>query len=91
MAINKKSFVESEHFRPVIVALLLVCGILIYASLTLHMTALERRISEQIRFKEHLVKEQRGLRLELAALRSPRRIEAIAIGRLGMQYPGRRL
>ena len=90
MAGHKKSFVESEHFRPVLVALLLVYGVLSYVSLILHMTALERHVAEDVRIKETLVDEQERLRLELTQLRSPRRIEAIAIDRLGMQYRGRR-
>ena len=52
-----------------------------------HMTMLEDSLAKEIQTKERLLEEQRRLKVEIAALKSPQRIEAFAKDRLQMQYP----
>ena len=52
-----------------------------------HMTMLEDSIAKEIQIKERLIEEQRRLKVELATLESPQRIEAIAKNHLNMYYP----
>ena len=52
-----------------------------------HMTMLENSMAKEIQIKERLLEEQRRLKVELATLKSPQRIEAFAKERLQMYYP----
>lgn len=79
------------HWPPYSV---LIVGVFVFMSVALayvwshiHMTTLEYRVAEALNRKERLLEEQRRLKLELATLKSPRRIEAIARERLGMTAP----
>jgi cell division protein FtsL len=72
-----------------IVSLLLVVA-LIYVWSHIHMTELEYQIARELTAQERLLEEQKSLNLELATLKSPQRIESIALSRLQMTYPERK-
>jgi len=52
------------------------------------MTTLEYRVAAEVNKQEQLLEEQRKLKVELATLKSPKRIAAIATNKLHMIYPG---
>ncbi len=54
-----------------------------------YMTSLEYRVAGEISRKETLLEEQARLKVELATLKSPRRIASVAIDKLNMTYPER--
>lgn len=54
-----------------------------------YMTALEYQVASEISKKENLLEEQKKLRVELATLKSPKRIAEIAMNKLQMIYPER--
>ncbi len=56
----------------------------------IHMTELEYQIAREITRKEQFVEEQKRLKVELATLKSPQRIETIAREKLQMIYPERK-
>jgi len=62
---------------------------LLYVWCHLHIADTNYEIAEQIKYHDRLMEENRKLKVEIAALRSPRRIEKIAKDRLNMQYPER--
>jgi cell division protein FtsL len=51
------------------------------------MTTLEYRVAAEANKQEQLLDEQRKLRVELATLKSPKRIASIATSKLHMIYP----
>jgi cell division protein FtsL len=53
------------------------------------MTALEYQVASEISKKENLLEEQKKLRVELATMKSPKRIATIAMEKLQMTYPNR--
>jgi cell division protein FtsL len=53
------------------------------------MTELEYKVAEEMSIKESLLEEQRKLKVEIATLKSPQRLEAIAKEKLQMSYPTR--
>jgi cell division protein FtsL len=53
------------------------------------MTELEYMVAAEMSIKEKLVEEQRKLKVEIATLKSPQRLEAIAKEQLQMTYPTR--
>ncbi|MGD0277554.1 MAG: cell division protein FtsL [Syntrophales bacterium] len=69
------------------VTLAITIIILMYVWLHIHMTRLEYDVATAMHAKEQLLEEQRRLRLEVATLKSPQRIEAIARDRLQMNSP----
>jgi cell division protein FtsL len=54
-----------------------------------YMTSLEYQVAAEISKKESLLEDQKKLRIELATLKSPQRIAAIATEKLQMTYPQR--
>ena len=62
---------------------------LLYVWSHIHMTELEYQIARELSSREQIMEEQTKLKVELATLRSPRRIETIARERLQMTYPER--
>ena len=85
---DNKPFWGSIH-RSTIVIFSIVIGycLLIEYGLYSHMTMLEDSLAKEIQIKERLIEEQRRLKVELATLESPQRIEAFAKDRLQMYYP----
>lgn len=72
-----------------IVSLLLAVA-LIYVWSHIHMTELEYQLAQELTAQEQLIQEQKRLKVELATLKSPQRIESIALNRLQMTYPERK-
>ena len=62
---------------------------LIYVWSHIHMTELEYQVAREMSSRERLTEEQAKLKVELATLKSPQRIETIAQEKLQMTYPGR--
>ncbi|MDD2670871.1 MAG: cell division protein FtsL [Syntrophales bacterium] len=73
----------------IFVSFVLMVAILFYVWSHIHFTELKYRIAKEISIREGLLEENRKLKLEIATLKSPKRIEAIARGQLGMQHPDR--
>jgi cell division protein FtsL len=71
----------------IVVALVLMFVALIYVGSHIRMTRMEYDIAAALNAKENLLEEQKRLKLELAMLKSPQRIENIARNRLQMTYP----
>jgi cell division protein FtsL len=74
----------------VFVASVFMAVALIYVWSHIHMTELEYQIARELTTREQLIDEQKKLKVELATLKSPQRIESIARGKLQMSYPGRK-
>ena len=75
------------HSVLIVGAFVFMAVALAYVWCHIHMTTLEYRVAEAFNQKEKLLEEQRRLKLELATLKAPRRIEAIARDRLRMTAP----
>jgi len=73
----------------IFIATVLMAVLLIYVWSHIHMTELEYQIARELSSKEQFSEEQAKLKLELATLKSPQRIEIIAREKLQMTYPGR--
>ena len=71
----------------IVVALVLMFVAVIYVGSHIRMTKLEYEIAATLNAKENLLEEQKKLKLELAMLKSPQRIEDIARTKLQMTYP----
>ena len=71
----------------IVVALVLMFVALIYVGLHIRMTKMEYDIAAALSAKELLQEEQKRLKLELAMLKAPQRIEDIARNKLQMSYP----
>ncbi|MCX7816365.1 MAG: cell division protein FtsL [Syntrophales bacterium] len=73
--------------RWVFLALLFMSVFLLYVWSHVNMTRLEYKIAEAMEVQVALLEEQKRLKLEIARLKSPRRISAIAQERLGLGPP----
>ena len=73
----------------ILALLVLVAVALVYVWSHLHNTQLKYRIAEEMTVRENLTEENRRLKMEIATLKSPQRIESIARERLRLQYPER--
>ncbi len=73
----------------IFIAAVLMLVLLIYVWSHIHMTELEYQIARELSSREQLAEEQAKLKVELATLKSPQRIETIAREKLQMTYPGR--
>ena len=73
----------------IFVASILMAVALIYVWSHIHMMELEYQVARELSSREQLVEEQAKLKMELATLKSPQRIETIAREKLQMVYPGR--
>jgi cell division protein FtsL len=62
---------------------------LLYVWSHIRMTELEYKVAEEMTIKEKLIEEQNKLKVEIATLKSPQRIENIAKEKLQMIYPTR--
>jgi len=71
------------------VAFVLMVVAITYVWSHVQMTKLEYQVAEEMSTKERLLEDQRKLKLELATLKSPQRIEAIAKNSLSLSYPER--
>jgi cell division protein FtsL len=73
----------------IFIAIVLMMVLLVYVWSHIHMTELEYQIAREMSTREQLTEEQAKLKVELATLKSPQRIETIAREKLQMTYPGR--
>lgn len=78
-----------KYSNFIFVAFALMAVALIYVWSHIHMTELEYQVAREISTHERILNEQRKLKVELATLKSPQRIEKIAKEKLGMFYPTR--
>ncbi|MDO9515320.1 MAG: cell division protein FtsL [Syntrophales bacterium] len=75
--------------RLIMVALLFMATALIYVWFRVSITNIDYRIAGEMHSRDTLLEENRKLKVEIATLKSPRRIESIARAKLGMSYPER--
>jgi cell division protein FtsL len=73
----------------IFIASILMAVALLYVWSHIHMTELEYQIARELSNREQLLEEQTKLKVELATLKSPGRIETIAREKLQMTFPGR--
>jgi len=73
----------------IFIASVLMLMALIYVGSHIRMTELDYQIARELNTSEEIKEEQAKLKVELATLKSPQRIETIAREKLGMTYPER--
>ncbi|HOF04971.1 MAG TPA: cell division protein FtsL [Syntrophales bacterium] len=83
----QKTTGEVKYSLYIVAALLLMTVLLGYVASHLQMTKLEYQIAEEMSRKEKLLEEQKKLKLEIATLKAPQRIAAIAAEKLQMRPP----
>lgn len=86
---EKKASSELKYSPFIFVTLVLMAFALVYVWSHIRMTELEYMVAEEMSVKEKLLEEQRKLKVEIATLKSPQRLEAIAKEKLHMAYPTR--
>jgi len=86
---EKKASPELRYSPFIFVTLVLMAVALVYVWSHIRMTELEYMVAEEMSTKEKLLEEQRKLKVEIATLKSPQRLEAIAKEKLQMSYPTR--
>ena len=85
---DNKPFFGSIHSSTIFIIFIDVAFLLLMGyGAHPHMTMLEDSMAKEIQIKERLLEEQKRLKVEIATLESPQRIEAIAKDRLQMYYP----
>jgi cell division protein FtsL len=73
----------------IVVALVLMAVALLYVWSHVNMTKLEYKVAEEMGIRERLLEEQKKLKVEVATLKAPQRIEVIGRNKLQMTYPER--
>jgi cell division protein FtsL len=73
----------------ILIASVMMAVALLYVWSHIHMTELEYQIARELSSGEQIKEERTKLKVELATLKSPRRIETIAREKLQMTYPER--
>lgn len=86
---EEKVSTELRYSPFIFVTLVLMAVALVYVWSHIRMTELEYMVAEEMTVKEKLSEEQTKLKVEIATLKSPQRIEAIAREKLQMAYPSR--
>ena len=76
-------------FRFIVIALVFMAVTLVCVWFRISITKIDYRIAEEMHNKDSLLEENRKLKIEIATLKSPHRIESIARTKLGMCYPER--
>ena len=71
----------------VVTAIIVMTTAIIYVWSHNRMTTLEYSMAAEVNKQEQLLEEQKRLKVELATLKSPKRIAAIATDKLHMIYP----
>ncbi|HOC59072.1 MAG: cell division protein FtsL [Syntrophaceae bacterium] len=84
---NGASTFGMQYSTCILVAIVLMFVALIYVGSHIRMTKMEYEIAAALNTRDNLKEEQRRLKLELATLKSPQRIEDIARNKLQMTYP----
>jgi len=70
-------------------SVLLVGALILQVALQIHMKQIGYDIAGELKRREHLLEENKRLKVERATLRSAGRIEALARERLNMDYPAK--
>jgi cell division protein FtsL len=83
----KKASLGIKYSTFIVVSIVLMLIALIYVGSHIRMTELEYNVAAQLSEKGQKLEEQKKLTLELAMLKSPQRIEGVAINKLHMSYP----
>ena len=78
-----------SHSSFIFATLVFMVITLVYVWSHINITELNYKIAGEIRVGDRLSEENEKLKLEMAHLKSPGRIEAIARDKLKMQYPDR--
>jgi cell division protein FtsL len=88
ITMDNNPFFRSIHRSTIVIFSIVIgyCLLIEYGSYN-HMTMLEDSMAKEIQTKGRLIEDQRRLKVETAALRSPQRIEDFAKDRLQMYYP----
>jgi cell division protein FtsL len=85
----EKVSTQIKYSNFFVFTLVLMAVALIYVWSHIYMTELEYMVAAEMSIKEKLVEEQTKLKVEIATLKSPQRLEAIAKEQLQMTYPTR--
>jgi cell division protein FtsL len=72
-----------------VIVIVLMAASLVFVWSHVRMTELKYNIAKEISIKENLLEENRKLKVEIATLKSPQRVEAVAKSTFGMTYPER--
>lgn len=87
--VHEQVSAELKYSPFIFVTLVLMAVALVYVWSHIRMTELEYKVAEEMSIKENLLEKQRKLKVEIATLKSPQRIETIAKNKLQMSYPTR--
>ncbi len=85
----EKVSTQIKYSNFFVFTLVLMAVALIYVWSHIYMTELEYMVAAEMSIKEKLVEEQTKLKVEIATLKSPQRLESIAKEQLQMTYPTR--
>ncbi len=86
-AVKKRGGLRLSHF--IFAAFMFMAVTLVYVWFRISITSIDYRIAEEIHRRDSLMEENRKLKVEIATLKSPHRIESIARTKLMMCYPER--
>ncbi|MCK4534549.1 MAG: cell division protein FtsL [Syntrophobacterales bacterium] len=75
--------------RLIFIALVFMATALVSVWFRVSITNIDYRIAGEMHRRDSLLEESRKLKVEIATLKSPSRIESIARTKLGMRYPER--
>jgi len=75
--------------RLIFIALMFMAIALVYVWFRISITKIDYRIAAEMHRGDSFLEENRKLKIEVATLKSPHRIESIARTKLGMCYPER--
>ena len=89
MPVARKKGEGWKVVRLIVVALLVTATALTYVWFRISITSIDYRIAGEMHRRDALLEENRKLKVEIATLKSPGRIESIARAKLGMCYPER--
>ena len=78
-----------KFFRLIFIALMFMAVALVYVWFRISVTNINYRIAEEMHIRDGLLEKNRKLKIEIATLKSPHRIESIARTKLMMRYPER--
>ncbi len=81
--------VAIRYSTILIIVLVLMVASLVFVWSHVRLTELKYQIAREMSIKESLLEENRKIKVEIATLKSPQRIEKLARDKLGMAYPER--
>ncbi|MBW2544576.1 MAG: cell division protein FtsL [Deltaproteobacteria bacterium] len=89
MSVTGKKREGVKVSRLIFIALVFMATALVSVWFRVSITNIDYRIAGEMHRGDSLLEENRKLKVEIATLKSPRRIESIARTKLGMRYPER--